>query len=258
MRGILITLEGIDGTGKSTVASKLALLLSKHCLEESEPDVATPSDRQFVFTAEPTDGEIGRLLRKHQMTSKPQIGIKDLEGIQELFLFMADHADHLARIVIPALMQGCVVISDRYTDSRVAYQGVMLENTVPEPIKWIREMHQPWSVSPNLTFLFTMDPGEAYLRCLSRSESTHGQRRLKDPEDETTQEVTDPRRREIIPVPAKFEEEKFLRKVQKNFEEMARLEPDRFVLIDASAPVDDVARLVFSAISDLLREIALI
>ncbi len=156
MLGRLITLEGIDGSGKSTVARELA---------ERLPDLLP--GRRLVFTSEPTSSEAGRILRAHlagaEAESPPQL------HLEELFLFLADHADHLARTVIPSLNEGALVISDRYSDSTAAYQGVTLRGIVPDPVPWIRDISRPWNVVPDLTMLFVLDPAKACERLVSRT-----------------------------------------------------------------------------------------
>ena len=104
VRGILITFEGIDGSGKTTVARALAPRLAQVLPE-----------RLFVFTAEPTGGRAGRLLRESLAKRAPDEA-SSARRLEEFFLFLADHADHLARTVAPALERGATVISDRYTD----------------------------------------------------------------------------------------------------------------------------------------------
>ncbi len=202
MRGYLITLEGIDGTGKSTVAAMLARRLER-------------DGREFVFTAEPTGSDVGQLLKRRLQT-------KETSELEDLFLFMADHADHLVGEVIPALERGAVVISDRYSDSRAAYQGATLRGTVPDPMTWVRELHRPWSMVPDLTILFVLDPSTAVERCRSR------------PEQE------------------RFEQKELLRRVAGNFRRLAELEPERFMLIDAGRDPEDVFEQVLAAITGFL------
>jgi len=208
MRGYLITLEGIDGAGKSTVVAMLARRLER-------------DERVFVFTAEPTESGVGQLL-KRRLQTKETSGLNDLE---DLFLFMADHADHLAGEVIPALERGAVVISDRYSDSRAAYQGATLRGTVPDPMTWVRELHRPWSMVPDLTILFVLDPSTAVDRCRSRSGDTEQER---------------------------FEQEALLRRVAENFRRLAELDPERFVLIDAGRDPEDVFEQALVAITGFL------
>lgn len=100
---VLITLEGIDGTGKSTLHSGLAELLV---------------DLNPVFTREPGATWVGDSVRRAIA--------EQTDPVTEALLFVADHAAHLATVIRPALADGRIVISDRYTDSRYAYQSVTL------------------------------------------------------------------------------------------------------------------------------------
>lgn len=209
MKGLLITLEGIDGSGKSTAAREL---LSK--LQELVPE------RKWVLTAEPTKGDAGKVLRAR---------LKELDQeepagrVEELFLFMADHADHLARVVIPSLQDGAMVISDRYADSTIAYQGVTLRGIVPEPLQWIRNLLKPWNVVPARTLFFAIDATLA----LERIKSREGRE--------------------------KFERLDFLREVDKNFRHLVSVEPERFLRIDASLDPDEVFEAAVMAVLDLVR-----
>ncbi|NLO78309.1 MAG: dTMP kinase, partial [Methanomicrobiales archaeon] len=92
---MLITIEGIDGTGKTTLIRTLSEKLK---------------DLKPVFTREPTDTWIGAQVRR---------GIaEEIDPIAEALLFTADHAAHIRDIIRPALLEGKLVISDRYSDSR--------------------------------------------------------------------------------------------------------------------------------------------
>ncbi|HOO54246.1 MAG TPA: dTMP kinase [Methanothrix sp.] len=229
MMGILITFEGIDGSGKSTIAAEIA----RRIAEEEGPPFA---GRHFLFTAEPTEGEEGRLIREKLKRATRTTGdqgqrAKEAEQLEELFLFMADHARHMAGTVIPALERGMVVISDRYSDSRVAYQGATLRGIIPRPLEWVRELHRPWSVVPERTVLFSIDPSLAVERCLSRQEGSSSERRK---------------------APEKFEREEFLGEVARNFELMARSEPERFVVIDASRGKAEILEETLAALAKIL------
>jgi dTMP kinase len=218
VRGILIILEGIDGSGKTT-----ALRIISRKLVEALPE------RRFVFTAEPTSGRAGELLRRVHL-SKKQIyldeNISACRQIEELFLFLADHADHLATTVMPALKDGDVVISDRYADSTAAYQGVTLQGIVPDPVSWIRSICQPWNAVPDQTLLFDLDASLAMERICGRSGADKG--------------------------PEKFEHIEFLREVDGNFKRLVKDEPSRFVLIDAAKPMSDVADDVLRSIINMI------
>ena len=231
MRGILITFEGIDGSGKSTILSEIA----RQIAEDKRPPFA---ERRFLFTAEPTEGEEGRLIKeKLKRGTQPAEGWgserREAEQLEELFLFMADHARHLKETVIPALEEGMVVISDRYSDSRVAYQGATLQGVVPQPLEWVRDLHRPWSVIPKRTILFSIDPALAVQRCRSREEGAPS----------------------MMPKPSeKFEREEFLREVAANFEAMARSEPERFIVVDAARGKAAILEETMKAVAEVLSE----
>ncbi len=198
-KGKLITLEGIDGTGKSSIVKML-----KKCL----PDA--------VFTKEPTKGWIGKAVKK-------SIG-SETDPLAELFLFVADHAEHIAKIVKPALEEGKIVISDRYSDSRYAYQGATLSTLVDDPIEWIQNIHKGWTIPPDLTILLTIEPGVAVSRCGIRGKQT------------------------------KFEKIEFLKKVQENYLKLAKEEMERFAVVDAGMELDAVGREVERVINDFLSK----
>ena len=104
-RGYLITVEGIDGAGKTTQMSSLAAALEAHgypVLTTREPGATRLGE------------EVRRLLLDTDIALTPDA---------ELFLFLADRAEHVARVIAPALAAGTIVLCDRFSDSTVAYQG---------------------------------------------------------------------------------------------------------------------------------------
>ncbi len=212
MKGQLITLEGIDGSGKGTVAKYIAARLAE-----------TMPKRRLVLTAEPTTGQAGRMLRE-EMAKACEEGCEPsaAKRMQELFLFMADHASHLTETVLPALETGAIVLSDRYADSTAAYQGVTLRGIVPDPVSWIQDIYRPWNLIPDRTLLLVLDPNVALLRMQSRL----GRQ--------------------------KFERLEFLRLVDENFRRIASLEPERFVQIDAGQDAEDVGEDAMYAILKLI------
>ncbi|MCX6677164.1 MAG: dTMP kinase [Methanothrix sp.] len=210
MKGLLITLEGIDGSGKSTAAKIIASRLAE-----------TMPERRLVLTAEPTTGEVGRILRSEMAIACGE-ETSAASRMQELFLFMADHAQHLSKTVLPALETGAIVLSDRYADSTAAYQGVTLKGIVPDPVSWIQSIYRPWNLLPDKTLLFVLDPSSALQRLQSR------------------------RGRE------KFERLEFLRFVDENFRRMAALEPERFMRIDAEQDAEKVAKEAINAVLNLI------
>ena len=220
MRGILVTLEGIDGSGKTTALR----IISRELIEAL-------GNRSFVFTAEPTSSQAGEVLRRVHLSGKQALETHEISTVrrmEEMLLFMADHANHLAETIIPALKKGDVVISDRYADSTAAYQGVTLREIVPDPVSWIRDLYRPWNIIPDRTLLFTLDPALAVKRIRSRTG--------------TDNDVE------------KFERETFLREVDCIFRLLAKSEPERFVLIDACRRIEEVAGDTLEAIIDLISQ----
>lgn len=112
MKGLLITFEGVDGGGKSLQASMLASACSQRGLD-------------VVQTWEPGGSRIGQQLRELILGCQ-----YDIHKFTELFLFMADRAEHVAEIIMPAIERGAVVICDRYVRSTEVYQG-MVKQTAP-------------------------------------------------------------------------------------------------------------------------------
>jgi len=139
-RGFFIVVEGIDGTGKTTLARNISRRLESR---------GFPA----VFTYEPTDGPWGKMLRRS--FSAPG----RLTPEEELDLFLKDRKDHVKKVVSPSLEQGKIVICDRYYFSTMAYQGARGLN--PEEIRKTNEMFAP---IPDLVLLLELDPEAAIQR----------------------------------------------------------------------------------------------
>jgi dTMP kinase len=143
-RGTLITVEGIDGAGKSTQVRLLHALLS----ERGYATVAT-----FEPGATPLGREVRRLLLGSDVALTP-------DG--ELLLFLADRADHVARVIEPALADGAIVLCDRFSDSTVAYQGYGRAADVARIRRWNDETSR--GVQPDLTLLLDCPVSEGARR----------------------------------------------------------------------------------------------
>lgn len=120
-RGWLITVEGIDGAGKSTQVERLTALL-------------TSRGHRLVRTREPGATALGRELRT--MVLGREIA---LSPDAELFLFLADRAEHVATVIAPALRAGSLVLCDRFSDSTLAYQGYGRERDLARVRRWNAE-----------------------------------------------------------------------------------------------------------------------
>jgi dTMP kinase len=105
MRGVFITIEGIDGAGKSTQAQMLAAWLRER-------------GREVVVTREPGGSKLGEHLRRALLDGEAQVS-----AVAELLLYGADRAQHVGEVIRPALSQGKAVVCERYADSTAAYQG---------------------------------------------------------------------------------------------------------------------------------------
>ncbi len=195
---LLITIEGIDGTGKSTLLTGL-----KSQLADLDP----------IFTREPGATWVGESVRRAIA--------EQIDPITEASLFVADHAAHLSTLVRPALSQGRLVISDRYSDSRFAYQSVTLKGIVPDPEGWLRAMHDGWSIVPDRTFLLVLSIDDALARLADKSGREH------------------------------FEKREVLEAVQNNYLAYARAEPSRFVIVDAAKEKEEIVKFVADAIRQI-------
>mgnify|MGYP000501253184 CR=1 FL=1 len=199
---MLLTLEGLDGSGKSSAVAAL------------EASDAVPDDA--VFTREPTETWYGEAVQR-------SIGDEDADSLAELFLYTADHAAHLVETVRPALAEGRVVVSDRFSDSRYAYQGATLDAhphlAVEDPLDYVREVHAPWTRTPDRTVYLDVDPETGARRAGHTN---------------------------------KMERVEFLERVREGYERLLDAEPERFVRVDATRSEDAVQAEVERVVADLL------
>jgi dTMP kinase len=133
MPGCLITVEGIDGAGKSTQVERLAALL-------------LAAGHHLISTREPGATSLGRELRR--MVLGRELA---LSADAELFLFLADRAEHVASVIRPALREGAIVICDRFLDSTIAYQGYGRQRDLERIRRWDAESRD--GLEPDLTLL---------------------------------------------------------------------------------------------------------
>ena len=148
MRGSFITLEGIEGSGKSTSLETITKTLSDHNIN-------------FILTKEPGGGPLGQDLRALLLDKTSRISPDT-----ELLLMMADRKDHIDNYVIPNLEKGIWIISDRYLDSTYAYQGGGRQIDTSKIDKLVSLLDLP---IPDLTILFDLAPSIALKRAQKRS-----------------------------------------------------------------------------------------
>ena len=137
-KGIFITVEGSDGSGKSTQIGNI-----KRYFEDR--------NIQAIFTREPGGTHIGEKIREIILDNDN----KEMTGLTEAFLYAAARAQHVDEKILPALQQGRIVICDRFVDSSIAYQGYgrQLGNVVKEVNQYaVRD------VLPDLTIFFDLSP----------------------------------------------------------------------------------------------------
>ena len=148
MAGVFITFEGIDGCGKSTQLRLLASELRARGLN-------------VVTTREPGGTTLGQKLRAALLDVKEQV-----DPLAELLVFAADRAQHVRTVVRPSLAAGKIVISDRYADATVAYQGSG-RGFSPHLIQQIVQLATD-GLTPDLTLLFDLSVAESALRTRKR------------------------------------------------------------------------------------------
>lgn len=211
---MFITLEGIEGSGKSTAQRMLA----EH-LEDKGYFV--------VSTREPGGSALGRKLRAMLLDARTT----KLRNRAELFLFLADRAQHVSEVIRPALDEGHLVLCDRYADSTISYQGYGRGMDIDQLVQ-VNDLAIS-GLWPQLTLLFDLAPQVGLERAGRRNH------------EEGT-----------IISEGRFDAESmaFHTRVREGYLERAAAEPDRFAIIDASRPADDVFLQCISAIEAKLQE----
>ena len=195
--GVFIAFEGGDGAGKSTQVRLLA-------------DALRARGREVLVTRQPGGTDLGAAIRDlvlHGDHVSPRA---------EALLFAADKAHHVDLVLRPALEAGQVVVTDRYTDSSVAYQGAGRDLGAGE----VHDL-QMWAVGslvPDLTVVVDVDPQE-------------GRRRRGDTHDRLESEA-----------------DAFHAAIREHFLAMARGNPQRYLVVDGTAPPEDVHAQVLAAL----------
>jgi dTMP kinase len=206
-KGIFISLEGIEGTGKTTQAR----LLSERFVEKGY---------EVVLTQEPGGTVIGNKIREILL----QIEHGEMSYMTELLLYNAARAQHLSEKILPALNKGRIVITDRFTDSTVAYQGygrgidmqliMSINNIATEGMK------------PHLTILFDLDIETG----LKRNKGINKVDRLE------------------------LEDIEFHKKVREGYLKIAEAEIERIKIVNASLPLKNVSEKVWEIVRWLLEK----
>lgn len=205
MAGLFVSFEGIDGVGKSTQAD----LLEAFLLENG---------KTVVRTLEPGGTELGQEIRHLLLHRRGDVAPR-----AEALLYAADRAHHVAAKIRPALARGEVVITDRYLDSSVAYQGagrVLNQEEVRDISMFAAE-----NLLPDLTILLDLDAAASMAR-----------------------------RAKTGTEPDRLEREKveFFEAVRAGYLKLAAAEPERFIVIPATQPIDQIQEQIRVRLTSLL------
>jgi dTMP kinase len=202
--GVFVAFEGGEGAGKSTQARVLV-------------DWLRSEGYDVVLTHEPGDTEVGASLRR--IVLDPATGA--MSNRTEVLLYAADKAEHVERVVVPALGRGAVVVTDRYVDSTLAYQGGgrgLPDREVERVARWATG-----DLRPHLTVLLDLPPHTGLTRLTGRD------RIEREPED-------------------------FHDRVREAFLALATAQADHYLVLDASMPVEEVAATIRSRVKPLLEQ----
>ncbi|MGA3263334.1 MAG: dTMP kinase [Terracidiphilus sp.] len=213
-RGLFITLEGLDGSGKTTQINRLAAWLKKH-------------GQQPILTRQPGGTPTGDRIRVLTLDSRSTA----LSPLAEMALMFADRAQAIAEVIQPALEAGKIVLCDRFTDSTEAYQGGgrQLGSAV------VLSLHRllAANLQPDLTLLLLPSLEVSLARARHRNQREN----KKSGQDENRFEL---------------EEDAFYRRVWEKYKEIAAREPQRVVLIQGNLTIDEVHERIVKAVAERL------
>ena len=207
-RGLFLSLEGAEGVGKSTNIGFVTQYLEKRGIE-------------YVLTREPGGTQLAERIRDLLLA----VHEEPMSGLTELLLVFAARAQHLDKIIEPALATGKWVVCDRFTDATFAYQGAGRGLSM-ETIDQLQSMVQG-DLRPDLTIILDLDPEIGMQRASNRGELDRFER----------------------------EQQSFFRHVRQGYLDIAQAEPDRCTVIDASKALEDVKRNLLTVIEQRLLRI---
>jgi dTMP kinase len=206
---MFITFEGIEGSGKTTQIRRVAEFLKQ-------------KGKDCIVTREPGGTETGRKIRAILLDPES----RGIDPSAELLLYMADRAEHISKVVRPALSEGKTVLCDRYFDATVAYQGYARGLDMD----FLKMMHKIVfnDLKPGITFLLDLSPEAGLSRAW---------RQIKEGVR--------------AGIETRFEKEElaFHEKVRNGYLELASREPERFVIVDAGKDEENVSKDIMRALS---------
>jgi dTMP kinase len=206
-RGVFITFEGMDGSGKTTQMRRLAERLRA-------------MGRTVLETVEPGGPPISMKIRRILLDSANQ----ELSPSAELLLYFASRAQNVDEWILPALSRGEIVLSDRFTDSSLVYQGCG-RGLGADAVAALDKIACR-GVKPDLTFLVDIDADTSVARARARNAAEpHCETRMDDQAIE------------------------FHRKVYDAYHALARSEPGRVKVVNGRAPMDNIEREIWSIVA---------
>ena len=206
MSGFFLSFEGIDGTGKTTQARLLS-------------DRLAGEGHEVVLTFEPGGTVIGSRIR--EILLLPEHG--EMSAITELLLYNAARAQHLAEKIVPAIKEGKIIITDRFSDSTIAYQ--CYGRGIDRSLIMSLDRLATGGLLPELTILFDLDVAQGLLRNKGANKTD----RLE------------------------LEDIAFHRRVREGYLEIAKAAPDRISVVDASLPEAEVHAKVLEIVKKRLE-----
>jgi dTMP kinase len=205
--GIFISFEGIEGSGKTIQARLLDEFLRK-------------KGYTVVLTEEPGGTQIGLRIRELLLSVEHQ----EMTSVTELMLYNASRAQLIKEVILPAIKRGAIVITDRFNDSTVAYQGYGrgIDLNLIDSIDRIVTA----GLKPDITILLDLDVKVG----LKRNRGIHKADRLE------------------------LEDKAFHKKVRNGYLEIAAKEPERIKLIDASKSIEEIHSKIVSIITEYIAQ----
>ena len=200
-KGIFISFEGIEGTGKTTQAR----LLSERLIREGY---------EVILTQEPGGTVIGNKIREILL----HVDHREMSYMTELLLYNAARAQHLSEKILPAINEGKVVITDRFTDSTVAYQGY--GRGIDISLIMSIDSVATGGIKPHLTILFDLDVEVG----LKRNRGINKVDRLE------------------------LEDIEFHKRVREGYLHISEKEPERVRIVDATMPVEEISEKVWEIV----------